>query len=207
MNTILTRTAGVALLIAGSVCHGQQAAGQQPTDFGPLPYDYFTGNLVLTELDEQGLEIGASFEVANRVHVFADYRDYELGGAFDRSTLQLGGGYRWDLSPNLDLVAKLAFADNEVDRPGPLGDIEDDGLIVSGQLRTWVSRDVELSGELFLDDSFGGDMETVLEFGGQYYMQNNLSVGGRVRVDEDDTVLFLGARFYFGDSARSRAQR
>lgn len=199
MNVLSPRALVLAALIATPLCHAQQA------DFGPLPYDYFTGNLVLTDLDETGVEIGASFEVANRVHVFADHRDYELGSNFDRTTLQLGGGYRWDLRPNLDLVAKLAYADNEIDRPGP-NDFEDEGLVVSGQLRAWVNRNLELSGELFLDDSLGSSTETILEFGGQFYLRGNLSVGGRIRADDDDTSLFLGARFYFGDSARRRQQ-
>jgi hypothetical protein len=202
MKIIWTRIVGLTFLIAIPVCHGQQAP-----DYGALPYDYITGNLVMTELDEMGLEFGGSFEVANRVHVFADYRDYELGNGFDRSTLQLGGGYRWDLRPNLDLVAKLAFAETEIDRPGPGGKFDDEGLIVSGLLRGWITRDVELSGELFLDNSFGSNTETIVEFGGQFHLRPNMSVGGRLRVDDDDTTLFLGARFYFGDSARRRQQQ
>lgn len=197
MRLFELRTLVFATIAGIPICQAQQA------DFGPLPYDYFTGNLVLTDLDETGVEIGASFEVANRTHVFADYRDYELGNGVDRSTLQLGGGYRWDLRPNVDIVAKLALADNEIDLPGP-NDFEDEGLVISGLLRAWVNRNLELSGELFLDDSLGSSTETILEFGGQFYLRGNLSVGGRLRVDEDDTSLFLGARFYFGDSARQR---
>lgn len=183
--------------LAAPVCFAQQA------DYGPLPYDYFTANLVLTELDETGLDIGASFEVANRTHLFAGYTDYELGAGVDRSMLRLGGGYRWGLSPNVDFVAKLAIGQTEIDPPGP-GDFEDEGLVVSGEIRGWVNRSLELSGELFLDDTIGSDVETILDFGAQYYLRGGLSLGGRIRVDEDDTSLFLGGRFYFGNSARRR---
>lgn len=197
MKSSITRAFGCVSLLASPLCFGQQP------DFGPLPYDYFTANLVMYDLDETGIELGASFEVANRTHVFAEYLDHELGNGFDRTTLQIGGGYRWDLRPNLDFVAKAALADTEIDFPGG-NDFEDEGLIVSGALRGWVNRNLELSGELFLDDSIGSSTETILEFGGQYYLRGNLSVGGRIRIDEDDTSLFLGARFYFGDSARRR---
>jgi hypothetical protein len=198
MRSSIACALGCATLLASPFCLAQQA------DFGPLPYDYFTANLVMYDLDETGIEIGASFEVANRTHVFAEYADHELGNGFDRTTLQIGGGYRWDLRPNLDFVAKLALADTEIDVPGIGNDFEDEGLIVSGALRGWVNRNLELSGELLLDDSVGSSTETILEFGGQFYLRGNLSVGGRIRTDEDDTSLFLGARFYFGDSARRR---
>jgi hypothetical protein len=58
-----------------------------------------------------------------------------------------------------------------------------------------------LSGELFIDDSLD-DLETVVELGAQFHRKNTLSFGGRLRVEEDDTTLLLGARFYFGPSAQ-----
>lgn len=194
MNNCIKSIAIGTLLVA--------AAQAQEPNYGPFPYDYGYANYALSDLDSGGIELGASVEVANRVHIFGVFQDWDLDNDFERSMFRVGGGYRWAVSPTIDLVAKLAYADTEIDRPGPGRDFDDQGLIASGELRAWVSRDIELHGELSLDDSFGSDLETVLEFGGQYFLDGNFSVGGRIRVDEDDTTLLLGGRFYFGKSAR-----
>jgi hypothetical protein len=186
-----TRVAAAAGALAAGTAHAQ------PPSYGPLPYDYLFANYALTELDNGGVEIGGSIEVAERVLVFGSYHDWELDGGADRSGFSIGGGYRWALSPSMDIIAKLALAETEIDPPGP-AKFDDSGLVASGELRAWVSERLELSGELLLDDSLGDDVETVLEFGGQHHLNPNLSLGGRLRIDDDDTTLLLGARFYFG---------
>ena len=184
----------VAALAAGSVAAQEQAAR-------PLPYDYFFAHYALTELDSGGIEIGGSIEVANRVHVFGAYQSWELDGDFDREAFHVGAGYHWAMSPRTDFVAKLAFADTELDRSGQTPDLDEQGLVLSGEIRAWVGERLDLSGELLLDDSLD-DLETVLEFGAQYHRKSTFSLGGRFRIDDDDTTLLLGARFYFGPSAR-----
>lgn len=171
--------------------------------FGPLPYDYFAANLALTDLDSGGIELAGSMEIVDRVVVFAGYQDWELSEHFDRKTLQIGGGYRWDLRPNLDFVARAAFADNEIDPPGR-AEFDDEGLVVSGEFRGWLTRSIELLGVVALDNSIGSNTETIVEFGGQYHRRGNASFGGRLRVDEDETTLFIGVRYYFGASNRGR---
>lgn len=178
-----------ALLMAGNA--GAQQAGDRP-----LPYDYAYASLAVSELDSGGLEGGGSFTVAPNLHVFAAYQDWELDDNVDRSILQIGAGYHWDVADNLDLVVGLAFADSELDRPARR-DFDDSGPILSAGVRGWASSTVELSGHILLDDSLGSDVDSVLEVGGQYHLDNRFSLGGRVRVDEDDTTLFLGGRYYF----------
>lgn len=170
------------------------AQAQQSAD-KPSSYDFAFGSLAMTELDSGGLEIGGSFSLAPQVYLFGSYQDWEIGEVVDRSILRVGGGYYWDISENLDLDVGAALADSELNRPGP--DIDDDGLILHAGLRGWASPVVELSSFIFVDDSLGSDAETVIEVGGQYFTRNNFSWGGRVRVDEDDTTLFFGVRFYF----------
>ena len=182
-----------AMLVAASATAQEQAAR-------PLPYDYMFANYGLTELDSGGIEIGGSIEVANRVNVFGAYQDWELDGDFDREAFHVGAGYRWTMSPRSDFVAKLAYADTELERSGQ-PDLDEQGVVLSGEIRGWVNERFELSGELLLDDSLD-DLETVLEFGAQYHSRRGLSFGGRFRIDEEDTTLLLGARFYFGPSAR-----
>jgi len=58
------------------------------------------------------------------------------------------------------------------------------------------------AGAVMLDNSTGSSTDTILELGGEFFRVRNRSLGGRIRADENDTTLFLGARFYFGASRR-----
>jgi hypothetical protein len=185
----------LALLLLAPVADAQVQPDRR------LTYDYLLANYALTDLDSGGLEIGGSFNVPTRMHVFFLYQEWDLGPV-DRSTLQIGAGYRWRLSPRVDLAAQLAVAETEIERPGPAPDVDEEGIILSGLLRGWATDRLELSGALLFDDSVGGRVDTVVEFGGQYYLQRNFSVGGRIRVDDDETTLFLGGRFNFGRASR-----
>lgn len=166
-----------------------------------LPYDYVFANYALSELDSGGVELGGSIEVASRIHVFGAYQDWEVDDEFDRTAFHVGGGYHWTLSPRVDFVVELAYAQTEIDPSSQGSDLDEEGLIVSGEIRSWVGQRLELSGELFLDDSLD-DLETVVELGVQFHRINTRSFGGRLRVEEGETTLLLGARFYFGPSAR-----
>lgn len=196
MTKKLSILSGAMAILAATVT----AHAQAPAD-RPLSYDYAHGALAITSLDNGGLEGGGSFTVARNLHVFASYQDWELNSNVDRSILQIGAGYHWDISNNLDLVVALAYADSKLDTPGP-GNIDDNGAILSAGLRGWITNTVELSGTIFIDDSLGSSSDTVVELGGEYHTSNQFSLGGRVRVDEDQTTLFVGGRFYFGGNQR-----
>ena len=181
----------IALGLVSGAVYAQQPISR------PLSYDYAFGSLAITELDTGGFEGGGSFTIGPNLHAFASYQDWELRDNVDRSILQIGLAYHWDLTQNLDLVASLAFADSELDPPGP-AEIDDDGPILGVGLRGWLTSSVELSATALFDDSLGSDVDSVIELGGQYHLNSQISLGGRVRVDEDDTTLFLGGRFHFG---------
>ena len=185
------RTIAATLAFSSTVVHAQQAQDR------PLSYDYVHAALTATELDTGGFEGGGSFTIGPNIHVFASYQDWEFNRNVDRSTLQVGAGYHWDISSNLDLVLAVAYADSELDPPGA-GKIDDSGLILSAGLRGWLTSAVETSATLLLDDSLGSNVNSVVELGGEYYLSDQLSLGGRVRIDEDDVALFLGGRFHFG---------
>jgi hypothetical protein len=187
----------VAITAVAPVAHAQQQVDRA------LPYDYVFANLAITEIDSGGLEVGGSFALQQNFHLFGGYQDWELNDNVDRSILQVGGGYHWDLSPNLDLTVGVALAKSELDTPGP-AEIDDEGLILSAGLRGWASSQLELSGEVLLDDSLGSDTDSVIEIGGQYHISDQLSLGGRVRVDEEETTLFIGGRFHFGRAAAAQ---
>jgi hypothetical protein len=171
-------------------------AQQAPQTDLPLSYDYIFASLAITELDTGGLEAGGSFTIAPNVHIFGGYQDWELSENVNRSILQIGTAYHWDIATNLDLLAGIALAKSELDFRGP-AKIDDEGLILKAGIRGWITNELELSGEILLDDSLRSDMDSVIEVGGQYHASSQFSIGGRVRIDEDETTLFLGGRFYF----------
>jgi hypothetical protein len=168
--------------------------------FGPLRWDYVAGSLIGSEFDNLGLEIEGSTAVTDNLVVFGSYRDFEPNGNIDRETLQVAVGHLWNFRPNIDFMASLGYADNKIDHP--LQPRNESGLVLGGLLRGWLTRRVELSGGVFLDNSLGSSTEVVLEFGGQFFHGSNLSIGGRIRADEDDDMLAAGIRFYFGASRR-----
>jgi len=183
--------------IAATLAFSASVVCAQQTQDRPLSYDYVHAALTATELDTGGFEGGGSFTIAPNVHVFASYQDWEFDNNIDRSTLQVGAGYHWDISNNLDLILTAAYADSELDPPGP-GKTDDSGPILSAGLRGWLTNAVEATATLLLDDSLGSDLDSVLELGGEYYLSDQFSLGGRVRLDEDDAALFFGGRFHFG---------
>jgi hypothetical protein len=168
--------------------------------FGPIRWDYVAGNFIASELDDIGIELEGSTAVTRNLVVFGAYRDYEPGGNVDRETLQIGVGHRWNVRPNLDLMVSLSYADNEIDRR--MRNSDEEGLILGGQLRGWLSQRLELSGAILLDNSIGSSTDVVIELGAQFFSGANVSFGGRIRADEDDEVLAGGIRFYFGASRR-----
>jgi hypothetical protein len=189
----------VQLAVLGAALAASSAAAQEANR--ALPYDYVFASYAMSELDSGGVELGGSIEVASRIHVFGAYQDWEVDDDFDRTAFHVGGGYHWTLAPRIDFVAKLAYAQTELDFSNQAPDLDEEGLLVSGEIRSWVGQRMELSGELLLDDSLD-DLESVVELGAQFHRKNTLSLGGRLRVEEKEITLLLGARFYFGPSAR-----
>ncbi len=191
-----------AALAAGALLAGSSATHAQQPDYGPLSYNHAYANFALSDVSSSGFELGASVDIIDRLHAFASWQEWDFGNNFTRRTMQLGAGYRWGLAPSTDVIAHVAYADSRLRRPGPPSTISNDGLIFGGTLRAWVTRNAELSGSVMLDSSLRSGTDAVLEFGGQYYLSDAFSVGGRLRLDEDDSIVFLGGRYHFGSLTR-----
>jgi hypothetical protein len=191
--TAASRKALIGAVVMMTAC---AAFGQEAESFRDFPYDYVEANYINTELDAGGLELVGSLALRPDIRVSASYLDQSFGGGVDRNTLKLGAGYHWELKPKLDMLLDLGYGSSKTKHRNQAR-IDDNGFVLGARLRGWMTRDVELSGAVLLDDSNGPAGNLVLEFGGQYYLRDGLSVGGRVRTDDDATALFLGARFYF----------
>ena len=168
--------------------------------FGALRWDYVSASLVVPELDELGMELEGSTAVTANLVVFGAFSDYEPENDLKRRTLEIAVGRRWNIRPNIDVLASIGYADNEVERGNTPADEE--GIVVGLHVRGWSTSQLELNGAVLLDNSLGSNTETIVEFGTEYFRGRNVSYGGRIRAGEDDTVLLLGAHWYFGASRR-----
>lgn len=171
----------------------------------PLRYDYVGASLAVPELDEIGIELEGSTAVADRLVVFGRYFSFEPRNNFDYESLQIGVGRIWNVRRNIDLVGSLAYATNDVETPAQQG-VEEEGVIVGAALRGWATPRLELSGTALLDNSRSSSTDTIIELGVQFLTEPRLSYGGRIRLDEDDSTVFVGLRFYFGASRRPIGQ-
>jgi hypothetical protein len=178
------------------------AQAQAPAQgYGPLRYDYLMANLILTDIDEIGIELHGQTAATDHFIVSGAYQDWEPTDTVKRETLRIGVGYRFDVRPNLDFIASAHYADNKIDI-GSQTNIDEKGMILSALFVGWLTPRFELSGEVMLDGSTGSSTETILELGLQYMRYRDVSFGGRLRIGEDDEALVIGARWYFGASRR-----
>jgi hypothetical protein len=187
-----TASSAVAAIVLPAAANAQPAAA-------PPRYDYVGASLAVPEIDEIGIELEGSTAVADRLVVFGRFFSFEPRNGFDYESLQLGVGRIWHIRRNVDLVGSIAYAGNEIDTPARQ-EVEEEGIVAGAQLRGWATPRLELSGAAMLDNSRGSSTDTVLELGVQYLTEPRLSYGGQIRIDEDDTTIFVGLRFYFGAS-------
>lgn len=182
----------LALLLSGA------AYGQ--SDPIPLRYDFVSANIAIPDTSEIGLTLEGSTSVAQDLFVFGQYLDYETRDRIELEALQIGVGRIWHIRRNVDFVGSLSYGDNQTLSRGV--EDEEEGVLLSAGLRGWATPRLELSGFVTLDGSRGESTDLVHEFGVQYFRDARLSFGGKLRSDEGDTALLLGARFYFGASRR-----
>jgi hypothetical protein len=181
------------------------AAGHSQDAAPPLRYDYVSASLIVPELDEIGIEFEGSITVAERLAVFGRYFSFEPRDDIDYKSIQIGVERIWHLRRNIDLVGSLAYAGNEIDTPSQ-PEVEEEGLIAGVEIRGWATPRLELSGAALVDNSRGSSTDTMLELGVQFVTEPRLSYGGHIRLDEDDTTVFVGVRLYFGASRRPVGQ-
>ena len=168
-----------------------------------VAYDYVRLNYVNTELDlgpvdvdGDGLELDGSVSfLQKRAFAFGSYSDVEFDGDVDASRLDVGGGYRHAVRPRMDLVGRFGYTRSDVSAGG--ADVDDDGLLVSGGVRSRMAEKFEGRASLnyrMMDES---DNQTEFEFGGDFYVTNNISLGAELCLGDDVTTWTLGGRYAF----------
>jgi hypothetical protein len=168
--------------------------------FGALRWDYVAASLAAPEFDELGYEFKGSTAVTENLVVFGSFLDFDPNASIDRKLLMIGVGRKWNIRPNIDVMASASYGDNKIVEAGV--EVDEEGVIIGFEVRGFATARLELNGGVQLDNSAGSNTDTSVEFGAEFFRQRNISFGGRIRADEHDTTLFAGLRFYFGASRR-----
>lgn len=142
---------------------------------------YLKLNLPGTSADADGFGLTGSYGFNDNVSVFGGYEDLDVDGAEGGSIkhLDLGVGFNWALSDNLDLTSGLSY--ESVDT-GPNAS----GYGLSLGLRGRVAGALELTGGVkYYDLNKGWKSQTTFTVGGRYYFTENFAAGVDYS-DQDD---------------------
>ena len=123
-----------------------------------------------------GYTIAGSVLVDKTIFIDASYADVAKNSTKSNSTA-INVGYRMGISQSTDFIAKLGYISNG----GSGGVTSDSSYLITGGLRSMVTPDVELSGQV----TYSGLDIASLYYGGAlgYYLTENITVRGQMRVD------------------------
>lgn len=194
-------TAWVASAFAGLLFVARTAAS------AGLDYDYAEVRYIDTELDAgpfnldgDGFEIGGSLELARSVHIFGNFRTLDFGSGVDVSAFEVGGGYAMPLENGADLVARLSYIDGKIDSQP--ADFDDNGFGFSAGLRNMFTPRIEGRAFVHYVDLDESGHETSLELAGDYFLNDEISLGASLQLGDDVTTWTVGARWFFGSVRR-----
>jgi hypothetical protein len=172
-----------------------------------LDYNYAELRYVETELDAgpfdvdgDGFELGGSMELAQSVHIFGNFRTLDFGSGIDASAFEVGGGYVMPLNNGADLLARLSYIDGEIDAPG--GDLDDSGFGFSAGARKMFTSQIEGRAFVNYQDLDESGSEVGFEIAGDYFLNDEIALGGSLELGDDVTTWTIGARWYFGAAQR-----
>ncbi|MEO8314744.1 MAG: hypothetical protein ABI645_08120 [Pseudomonadota bacterium] len=137
-----------------------------------------------------GFGLSGSYGFNENISVFGGYKDLEAG----TSLLNLGLGFNWALSSNLDLTSGLSYESVSNVGPDPSGY----GLAVG--LRGRVGESLELTGGVkYIDLNKGSSGQTTFGVGARYYFTPAFAVGADVWDNDDAGKSWtIALRYDFG---------
>lgn len=182
------RTLGVLAVLAAALPFATHAE--------TMDYSYVELGYVDTELDDfdadgDGFALRGSLSVHENVFVFAGYEDvsFDPDGPFtpdvDITSLQVGVGGRYPLTPKIDLVGRFGIVKAELD-VGSF-DEDEDGFTFGVRARGEVMPRFELEGGLEHIDVDDIADDTALVIQGRYFFLENFAGGVSLSFGDADT--------------------
>lgn len=187
----MLRSSMVLLLLTLSI-----SASAEGFDYSYLQLNYSNLEFDNISVDGDGFGLSGSYAINPNWHAFGSYQDAGLDFGVDATAIGAGVGYNTEMSPVLDLFARLSFQYVDLDAPGP-GSFDEDGLGFGVGLRFAASPELELNAGLDYVD-FGDGNDTAFSAGALYNINDAVSVGLAGSWGDDTTTYTLGGRVYFG---------
>jgi opacity protein-like surface antigen len=182
-------------------------AAAQPDEIQYLYVDlsYGTSDTDLPggSVDADGLSLEVSVPVRDSLYLVGGISASELEDDADASSTEryFGLGAHYDFSSTLSVYGQAGFIDLDLDVGA--GNLEDDGLFVSGGVRYMPSAGWEVRGGVDYVDLDVVDSDTSVFVATDLFLTDVVTLTLRLSGNDDTTQINLGGRFYFGnDSAR-----
>lgn len=189
----MLRSSLVLLLLTLSV-----SASAEGFDYSYLQLDYTNIEFDDINVDGDGFGLSGSFAINPDWHVFGGYQAASLDLGIDATTLGAGIGYNTEMSPVVDMFARLSYQYIEFDIPA-FGSVDDNGLGFGVGLRFAASEELELNAGIdYVDFSDSGD-DTAFSVGALYDFSDAFSLGLGGSWGSDVSAYTLRGRFYFGN--------
>lgn len=138
---------------------------------------------------QDGLVLDGSLPIRDGWFAVGSFGDVN-GNPCGSSNVSVGGGYHTPFNNQFDMFGTLRFETISPDSGG-----SDSGLILTGGLRGFVSREVEVKAELMHSTTYDGT--TSVGVGGLYWFNPSVSGTLDLSLSSDSTTIAVGARFNF----------
>ncbi len=163
-----------------------------------ISYNYVQGGYVATNTDSgdaDGWGLDGSAALTPNFHIFGAYSNQDLKD-FDANFDQwrLGVGYNHEISPNMDLLTRVAYEKFDAGQDLLGNDIKADGYSVEAGVRGAMTPMLEGYALAGYEDGDAYDGDFYGRLGAQVKFTPNWGVAGDVKVSDGDTQWFVGPR-------------
>jgi opacity protein-like surface antigen len=185
----------ISLLAATSAFFTISAVVAPSVTFADKPdWRYVEGGYTKLDFDNNesfepdGFTASGKYLLNSNWYLSGEYSFFEEGN-FDFDMLTVGAGYRLPVNATTDAYfgANLERVDGDID--------DDNGYSVNAGLRSMVTEQIELAGEVGYYDVDGG--EATIKVGANYYITPQWAVGASYELIDELDIMQVTARYAF----------
>jgi hypothetical protein len=182
-----------------------------------VDYHYLEMGYLFTDRDVPGGDADGrgpgrfeySFPIRNHLHLFAGteavtYKDIPPDTSGKSRSKTFGFGTHFNLTSSLSVYGRFAYTDLDLNLGA--GTVSDDGAVVSGGVRYMPAPGYEIRGGASYRNLDKAGSDTRVFVGGDIFLTDIIAITLDLNVGDDENLLFVGGRFYFG-TAGNRPRR